>query len=39
MSQASVIFFYVLAGFLIYITAKGELPAYLNIVLGKNAAG
>jgi len=38
MPQASVIFFYIAAGFLIYITAKGELPAYLNIILAKSSA-
>lgn len=34
LSQTSVIFFYILAGFLIYVTAKGQLGAYLNIALG-----
>lgn len=39
MSQTSVIFFYILAGFAIYITAKGELPQYLNLALGKSGSG
>lgn len=32
MSQSSTIAFYLLAGFLIFITMKGELPHYASIV-------
>lgn len=32
MSQTSVIFGALLVGFLVYITAKGQLGAYLNIM-------
>jgi len=35
MPQSSVIFFYLAAGFLIFITARGELPSYLSVFLGK----
>jgi hypothetical protein len=35
MSQTSVIFFFLLAGFVIFITARGELPQYLNVLTGK----
>jgi hypothetical protein len=38
-SQTSVIFFYILAGFIIYAAAKGELGKYLNIAVGKPANG
>lgn len=35
MPQTSVIFFYLLAGFVIFITARGELPSYLSVFLGR----
>lgn len=34
MPQTSVIFFYLAAGFLVFITAKGELPRYMSVILG-----
>jgi len=34
MSQTSIIFFYLMAGFLIYITIKGELPQYAKVFWG-----
>jgi len=37
-SQSSTIAFYLLIGFLAYITMKGELPAYADVIgLGKAA--
>lgn len=38
MPQSSTIAFYLIAGFLIYVTAKGELPVYLSVFLGPQAA-
>lgn len=35
MSQNSVIFFYLLVGFVIYITVRGQLPAYMAVLTGK----
>jgi hypothetical protein len=35
--QTSVIFFFLLAGFVIYITAKGELKSYLGVLFGSAA--
>lgn len=32
--QQSVILFFLVAGWLVYITAKGELPAYIGVMLG-----
>lgn len=32
MSQTSTIAFFLLAGFLIYVTMRGELPAYAGVV-------
>lgn len=32
MSQSSVIAFFLLGGFIVYITIKGELPAYAAVV-------
>lgn len=34
MTQTSVIFFFLLAGFIIYVTAKGKLGDYLSVLLG-----
>lgn len=34
MSQTSTIFFFVIIGFIIYVTTKGELPKYLSVILG-----
>jgi hypothetical protein len=34
MSQTSIIFFYLLAAFVIYVTVKGELPAYAKVFFG-----
>lgn len=34
MPQSSVIFFFILAGFLIFVTMKGELPQYLAVLRG-----
>jgi len=31
MNQTAVIFFYLVAAFLIYVTAKGQLPAYAGV--------
>ena len=39
MQQSSILFFFLFAGFMIYITAKGELPLYLAVFTGKTAAG
>ena len=38
MPQSSTIAFYLVAGFLIYVTAKGELPVYLSVFLGAQLA-
>lgn len=38
MPQSSTIAFYLVAGFLIYVTAKGELPVYLSVFLGAQPA-
>jgi len=35
LSQSSVILFFLLAGFLIYITQSGSLPTYLNLLFGR----
>lgn len=37
MQQSSTIFFFLIAGFIAYVTMKGELPAYAAVVgLGKS---
>jgi hypothetical protein len=33
-SQSTIVFFFLLAAFLIYITQRGELPAYLALLYG-----
>ena len=33
MRQSSIIFFYLVAAFIVFITQKGELPAYLGLLL------
>jgi hypothetical protein len=35
MPQSSYIAGFLLIGFLVFITARGELPAYMNVILGK----
>lgn len=37
MSQTSVIFAYILVAWLIFITARGELPKYLAVIFGGTA--
>jgi hypothetical protein len=37
MSQTSVIFAAIVFGFFVYITTKGELPAYIRVFTGKKA--
>lgn len=32
MSQSSIIAFFLLAGFIVFITVRGELPKYLNVL-------
>jgi hypothetical protein len=34
-NQSTVVFFYLLAAFLIFITERGELPAYVQLLYGK----
>jgi len=34
MSQTSTIFFFLIAAFVVYITAKGELPKYAAVFYG-----
>lgn len=34
MSQTSTIFFFLVAAYVIYITVKGELPAYAKVFFG-----
>jgi len=34
MSQTSLVFFYLLAGFVVFVVAKGELPAYSKVFVG-----
>jgi hypothetical protein len=34
MPQSSVIAFFLIVGFVIFITARGELASYLSVVLG-----
>ena len=34
MSQSTIVFFFVLAAFLIYITQRGELPEYFALLFG-----
>ena len=39
MSRGSVIALYVLAAFVIFITQRGELPAYLGYLFGASSGG
>lgn len=34
MSQTSVVFFFLLAAFIIYVTVRGELPKYAKVFFG-----
>lgn len=34
MSQTSIIFFYLMAAFVVYVTVKGELPQYAKVFFG-----
>ena len=34
MSQATIVFFFVLTAFMLYITQRGELPEYLALLIG-----
>jgi hypothetical protein len=36
MPQSSVIAFYLVIGFVVFITARGELPSYLSVFLGSS---
>lgn len=38
MPQTSIIFFYLLAAYIFYITAKGELPQYAGVFFGSAPA-
>jgi len=37
MSQSSVIAFFLIIGFVVYVTMKGQLPAYAAILFGQSA--
>jgi hypothetical protein len=39
MQQSSVMFFFLIAGFFLFITARGELPTYAAILTGNVSTG
>ncbi len=39
MPQSSIILFYLIAGFIVYVVSKGELPTYLGFLTGTPSGG